>query len=127
MQKIDGVESVKVSLNEGNARLELKPGNTVTLEELRELIKRNGFTPREASVTAEAHVFSHQGRLHLRIAGTNEMFAVASSTDAAILSALGKPAATSVLIDATIGLSDGDGKEVEARVTAVKPGGHLRQ
>lgn len=119
IQKIEGVESVKVSLNEGQARIVLKPGNRVTLEQLRELIKRNGFTPRQASVSAEADVISYEGRMHVRIAGTNEMFAVASSTDARVLSAFRKPPVTAALVDATISLPDGT--RAEARVTAVKP------
>lgn len=39
MQKIEGVESAKVSLNEGNVKVQLKAGNRVHLKQLRTAVK----------------------------------------------------------------------------------------
>ena len=62
MEKVDGVESVKVSLNEGFAEVKLKEGNTVTVEQLREVIRKNGFTPKEATVTVAGKVIERNGK-----------------------------------------------------------------
>ena len=53
MQKVDGVEQVKVSLKEGLTILDLKPANAVTLAKLREIIKNNGFVSKEAVIVAQ--------------------------------------------------------------------------
>jgi len=50
--KLDGVEGVDVSLQRGVADLRLRPGNRVTIQQLRTLIKRNGFNPGSATVEA---------------------------------------------------------------------------
>src|SRR5262245_25158348 len=39
MQKLDGVQTVKVSLKDGLTILDLKPDNTLTLAKLRQVIK----------------------------------------------------------------------------------------
>ena len=50
MQKVEGVQQVRVSLKEGLTVLDLKPDNRVTLAKLREVIKNNGFVSRDAVV-----------------------------------------------------------------------------
>ncbi len=72
IQKIDGVESVTVSLTEGRAKIRLKPGNTVRLSALRGAIEENGFTPREASVVVVGELKSAGGQRALVVTGTNE-------------------------------------------------------
>ena len=52
MQKVDGVQTVRVSLKEGLTVLELRPDNTVTLSELRTVIKNNGFVSKDAQIIA---------------------------------------------------------------------------
>ena len=56
MQKVDGVQSVQVSLKEGVTTLELRSGNKVTLSQLRLVIKNNGFVSKEAQVVARGSV-----------------------------------------------------------------------
>jgi hypothetical protein len=56
MKKVPAVTQVRVSLNEGMTVLDLKPGNTVTLAELRAIIKNNGFVSKEATVIARGSV-----------------------------------------------------------------------
>lgn len=56
MQKVDGVQSVQVSLKEGVTTLELRPENKVTLAQLRTVIKNNGFVSKEAQVIARGSV-----------------------------------------------------------------------
>ena len=52
MQKVPGVDTVRVSLNEGVTILELKAGNAVTLASLRAIIKNNGFVSKDATILA---------------------------------------------------------------------------
>ena len=52
MQKVDGVQSVRVSLKEGLTVLDLRPDNTVTLAQLRTVIKNNGFVSKDALIVA---------------------------------------------------------------------------
>ena len=58
MKKIPAVTQVRVSLNDGLTILDLKPGNTTTLAELRQVIKRNGFVSNEATAIARGRVGS---------------------------------------------------------------------
>ena len=81
MQKVPGVTSVRVSLNEGLTVLDLKPGNTVTLLRLREVIRNNGFTTPEAKVTALGTAVASGSDLTFEVGGTRERFAVRTATN----------------------------------------------
>jgi hypothetical protein len=52
MKNVPAVTQVRVSLNAGLTILDLKPGNTTTLAELRQIIKNNGFVSKEATAVA---------------------------------------------------------------------------
>jgi len=69
MQKVNGVENARVSLNDGLTVLDLKPGNAVTLTKLRQIIKDNGFVSREATVIARG---KPDGDRTFRVSGTGE-------------------------------------------------------
>lgn len=51
LRKLDGVTSVRVSLNEGKALVTLAPDSRTTLAQIREVIRHNGFTPKDARAT----------------------------------------------------------------------------
>ena len=51
VQKVDGVESVQLSLERAEADIRLKPENRVSLDQFRRIVKGNGFEPREAKVS----------------------------------------------------------------------------
>jgi copper chaperone CopZ len=72
MEKVPGVASVRVSLNEGLTVLELKPENAVTLSNLRQIIRNNGFVTKEARVTARGSVNAVSGQLILEVTGSRE-------------------------------------------------------
>ena len=57
MKKVAGIESVEVSLEKGSTDIRLRPGNTVTLTQIREIIRSSGFNAREATVTASGRVY----------------------------------------------------------------------
>ena len=52
LEKLPGVESVKIGLNEGRASIAFHPNNTVKLEQVTQVVKDKGFTPQEARVVA---------------------------------------------------------------------------
>lgn len=75
MQKVDGVQSVRVSLNDGLTILDLKPGNSVTLAQLRKIIKNNGFVSKEATVVARGTPSAGA----FEVGGTGERLEVSAS------------------------------------------------
>ncbi len=52
VHRLAGVRSVKLSLRTGILEIELTPGNTLKMSDLRNRIRENGFRPMEATVTA---------------------------------------------------------------------------
>ena len=81
IQELEGVKSVKVSLNKGLVSIELKPGNTVTLSAVRQAIKNDAFTPKDAKVVAVGDLTADGRTLRFKILGTSEAFPVAARPD----------------------------------------------
>lgn len=50
LEKLEGVEDATVSLNDGYAAVTLAPDNAVTLDKIRQVVRENGFTPKDATV-----------------------------------------------------------------------------
>jgi copper chaperone CopZ len=72
VHRLDGVRSVALSLRTGILEIELIPGNTLRMSDLRNRIRENGFRPMEATVTAV-------GRLNgsrFEVLGTGESYDV---------------------------------------------------
>jgi hypothetical protein len=61
--KLPGVESAEVSLDKASADIRLKPDNRITMTQLREVLKRNGYPTRDAQVEARARIVDRAGRL----------------------------------------------------------------
>ncbi|MGC2398748.1 MAG: heavy metal-associated domain-containing protein [Acidobacteriaceae bacterium] len=72
VHRMTGVKSVEVSLKTGMIGIQLIPGNTLKMSDLRKRIQDNGFRPMEARVTA-------LGRLNgskFEVLGTGESYDV---------------------------------------------------
>ncbi|MBI4485275.1 MAG: hypothetical protein HY655_04625 [Acidobacteria bacterium] len=82
MEKLPGVESAKVSLNEGRAVIQLRPGNTVTIAQVHQSVERNGFTPQQAAISGEAEVVGKGDKLQLRISGAGDTYDLATTPHA---------------------------------------------
>ena len=80
---VNGVASVEVSLDKGLATVKLKPGNAVTLKQLREAITKNGFTMKESKLVAAGKVIQAAGGLKLQISGSNEVLALVADSGSA--------------------------------------------
>jgi copper chaperone CopZ len=74
MKKINGVEAVTVSLNQGNAFVRFKPGNTAKYEDVRSGIEKNGFAVRETRVRARGRLQRAQDGLRFVVSGSGESF-----------------------------------------------------
>ena len=62
VRKVDGVESIDVSLEKAAADIRLKPNNHVTLAQLRAAIKKNGYATRDAQVEAHGKILLRDGK-----------------------------------------------------------------
>jgi copper chaperone CopZ len=62
LKKLDGVESAAVSLEKATADVRLKPGNAITLPELRRIIRRAGYPTKDAQVDARGTLVERNGR-----------------------------------------------------------------
>lgn len=63
LEKLEGVKDVTVSLNDGYAAVTLAPDNSITLEKIQQVVRENGFTPKDATVVVSgtvAHTTDHQ-------------------------------------------------------------------
>jgi copper chaperone CopZ len=79
LRKVAGVESVEVSLNKGLATVKLKPGNTVSVPQLWELIHKNGYTPKVTAVSVRGDLTSVDGQLLLKVSGAKETLKLAAN------------------------------------------------
>jgi hypothetical protein len=81
--KIDGVRSVKVSLKEGVATIQLAPSNRVTIGKIRDAIRSNGFTAREAEVRVAGTLVQRGDALLLVVPTTEEAFVLEAAPNGA--------------------------------------------
>ena len=63
MEQVSGVTDVQVSLRSATTTIELAERNTVTLEQVRDIIKKNGFKPGPAEIKGSGTLVEENGRL----------------------------------------------------------------
>jgi copper chaperone CopZ len=99
LKKVSGVESVEVSLNKGLATVKLKPGNTVSVPQLWQLIHEKGYTPKATAISVRGELANGQGRPQLRVSGTKDVLDLsADSKNPAAYSDASKKAGQTVVI-----------------------------
>jgi cation transport ATPase len=76
LKKIKGVESASFRTKDSVAVLELKPGNTVALGDIRDAVKRMGYTPAGAKVTVRGEARKDGGKWILRVSGSDAEYAL---------------------------------------------------
>jgi hypothetical protein len=104
VRKIQGVDSVRVSLNQAAATIWLRPQNTVTIGRLREAIRSNGFTPKAAAVRVTGRVVEADSGLGLTFGASGIDLSLADHPSApGLLAQLGKAGANVVVLEGTIG------------------------
>jgi hypothetical protein len=122
MLKVKGVEGVEVSLRRALADIRLKPGNSVSLDQLRQIVKSNGFTAAEAVVTAVGSVIELNAQPAVAVSGVGSL-PVARDTSAPeayerLLTTLKAEKAVTVEVSGTI--SSPAGQPDAIGLTAVK-------
>lgn len=83
--KLPGVESAAVSLEKASADITLKADNRITMPQLRELLRKNGYPTRDARIEARGRIVDRAGArvLDLLNGATMDLDpgSVATSTD----------------------------------------------
>ena len=86
LKKMDGLERVKVSLNDGKAYLTLAPNNELTLQKIQKVVKNNGFSARNAEVTLKGELLKAGNEWKIKV--NEETFKVSTDTSGDILTKL---------------------------------------
>ena len=74
IQKMDGVESASVSLNDGLLTANLKKDNKLTLSGIRQAVEESGFKAKEADITVEGTVAEDDSGAFVLKSRTGERF-----------------------------------------------------
>lgn len=121
MQKVSGVESVEVSLNKGEALLRFKPGNSVTVEKIRQVVLDNGFTPKSADAEVAGKVIERNGKPALEVPGPDVVYLLTDHRRAAgEVNALWKARGRDVLVKGHLPETSTKGRAEEPRVLEVR-------
>ncbi len=108
LKKVDGVESVDVSLEKASADIRLKQGNAITLPQLRRIIRQAGYPTKDAQVDARGTIVERNGKPALDL------------QNGSFLELAGKPpASTAGVVDVT-GVSRVIAKEQEVLTITVQ-------
>lgn len=122
LEKLKGVEKATVSLNEGYASVTLAPNNTVTLENIRQIIQENGFTPKDATVVIVGTIGRKEGEQRVLTTSEAQVYALNAAPDKEVIwqELLALPQGSSIEIEAH--LAEGDAQKLS--VMAVREQGH---
>ena len=82
IQKVDGVESVELSLERAEADIRLRSNNRVSLDQFRRIVKANGFESRQATVAAIGTTRDAGGELAFEVSGQPTAFIVSPDRSA---------------------------------------------
>ena len=86
LKKMDGLQNVRVSLNNGKAYLSLADKNELTLRSIQEEVKKNGFSAKKAEVTLMGNATKEDGQWFIET--DNERFAVSQDTPTELIQKL---------------------------------------
>ena len=91
VEDVPGVVSAVVSLNDGLVDVSLEPKNDMTVAQLRQLIRLQGFSPKGAVVQVRGALESQDGRVVLIVPGSGQTFVLDgdAQVDGELLSAVG--------------------------------------
>ena len=62
MKKLEGVETVEVSLEKSSADIKLKADNKITLPQIRRIIRSNGYPTKDAQISARGKIAERDGK-----------------------------------------------------------------
>lgn len=79
LKKVEGIQAVKVSLNKGKAFITLQADNKVSLSEIQQKVKSNGFSAREAEVILQGELSKQENKVFIE-AG-QERYLISENSD----------------------------------------------
>lgn len=86
LKKMDGIEKVQVSLNDGKAYLDLTANNSLSLKQIQEKVKVNGFSAKNAEIVIKGTLVEQDGNYAIQTG--KETFAIADETSNSLRSRL---------------------------------------
>lgn len=101
IKKIPDVTTADVSLKQGLAHVQLKPGNAVRLEDIAQKVRDNGFNPKDAVVSVKGELLRKDSKLQLRVLGSNDLYDLTPGPQVGAAE-LEKQAGSIVLVNGTI-------------------------
>jgi copper chaperone CopZ len=84
LKKIKGVDQASFRTQDAAAVLDLKPGNAVTLDQIRDAVKGIGYTPGVAKVTARGQAREEGGKWLFRLIGSDIEYRLEIATGQAV-------------------------------------------
>jgi copper chaperone CopZ len=76
LKRIKGVETAGFRISDAVAVVDLKPGNTVTMEQVRDAVKGIGYTPLAAKVSARGEARREGGKWLFTVTGSGAEYAL---------------------------------------------------
>jgi copper chaperone CopZ len=116
--KLPGVESAEVSLDKASADIHLKADNNITMPQLREVLKKNGYPTRDAQIEARGKIVDAGGTLTFDLLN--------GATMVLVLDPKGVPVRPGPQAIEITGVSRADGKAAEKLAlteAGIRPGG----
>ena len=113
------MDSVAVSLNQGLATVKLKPGNTVTMEQLRKAVEKNGFVTKQAEVIVRGQVL-FSSKPQLKVLGTDETYDL-TPANGSVPAKWQELSGKSVIVNGTVPAASKGAAATTLEVTSVTP------
>lgn len=88
MKGIQGVDTVDVDLNSGLVAIKLAPGNTADMRQFNQAVEKNGFTHKDATITARGKLSGTAAAPVLDVTGTSDHYVLAPLASSADIAAL---------------------------------------
>ena len=78
LKKMPGVDSVEVSLSKNLAVVKMKPGNTLTVRQIWQVLHSQGYTPRKTTVLVKGDLMGEPSKPLLKVTETGETIPLAA-------------------------------------------------
>lgn len=83
IRSVSGVDSARVSLEQGLATVWLRPDNHVRIAQIRDAIRSNGFSPKDGEVTVRGRLSGSEGAPIIVVEGSDEVLLLGDDPGAA--------------------------------------------
>ena len=123
LKGVPGVDSVVVSLNQGLASVKLKAGNTVTMEQLRKAVEKNGFVTQQAEVTVRGQLL-FSGKPRLKVLGTDETYDLTPAPGNGSVASWQELSGKTVIVVGTVPAATKGAEATTLEVKSVTPAPH---